>query len=82
MLIDAHCHAGSGDGLVGPWDTRAPIDDYLRRAANAGITHTVLLAAFHSDYRVANREVARIMERRPQCFYAFAFVHPERDRGR
>jgi uncharacterized protein len=82
MIIDCHCHAGTGDGLTGPWDTRAPLGKYLRRAASAGITHTVLLAAFHSDYRVANREVARIMASRPEGFYAFAFVHPERDRGR
>jgi uncharacterized protein len=82
MLIDCHCHAGKGNGLTGPWDTRAPLDKYLRRAVNAGITHTVLLAAFHSDYRVANREVARIMASWPERFYAFAFVNPERDRGR
>ena len=32
MIIDCHCHAGKGDGLTGPWDTRAPLDRYLRRA--------------------------------------------------
>lgn len=48
----------------------------------AGINRTVLLAAFHSDYRQANREVARIVQRNPDRFYAFAFVHPQRDRGR
>jgi uncharacterized protein len=42
----------------------------------------VLLAAFHSDYAVANRQVARIVARHPDRFYGFAFVHPERDRGR
>ncbi len=82
MIIDCHCHAGAGDGLTGPWDTRAPLDKYMRRAARAGINRTVLLAAFHSDYRQANREVARIVASRPDRFYAFAFVHPHRDRGR
>lgn len=82
MIIDCHCHAGAGDGLTGPWDTRAPLDKYIRRAARAGINRTVLLAAFHSDYRQANREVARIVASRPERFYAFAFVHAERDRGR
>jgi predicted TIM-barrel fold metal-dependent hydrolase len=82
MIIDAHCHAGKGDGLTGPWDTAAPLDKYLRRAAGAGITHTVLLAAFHSDYAAANREVARIVASRPDRFYGFAFVNAERDRGR
>ena len=82
MIIDSHCHAGTGDGLVGPWDTRASLKDYLPRAARAGIERTVLLAAFHSDYRAANREVARIVASRPERFYGFAFVHAERDRGR
>lgn len=82
MIIDCHCHAGTGDGLTGPWDTRASLEDYLRRAARAGIERTVLLAAFHSDYAAANREVARIVASRPERFYGFAFVHAERDRGR
>jgi predicted TIM-barrel fold metal-dependent hydrolase len=82
MIIDGHCHAGQGDGLTGPWDTAARLDQYLRRATEAGIDRTVLLAAFHSDYGVANREVARIVARRPDRFYGFAFVHPDRDRGR
>ena len=33
MIIDSHCHAGKGDGLTGPWDTAAPLDKYLVRAA-------------------------------------------------
>jgi predicted TIM-barrel fold metal-dependent hydrolase len=82
MIIDCHCHAGKGDGLTGPWDTDAPLGDYLLRAAKAGIERTVLLAAFHSDYGVANREVARIVASRPGRFYGFAFVNAERDRGR
>jgi predicted TIM-barrel fold metal-dependent hydrolase len=82
MIIDAHCHAGRGDGLTGPWDTTAPLGRYLRRAAAAGIDRTVLFAAFHSDYRAANREVARIVRGRPDRFFGFAFVNAERDRGR
>jgi predicted TIM-barrel fold metal-dependent hydrolase len=82
MIIDCHCHAGTGDGLTGPWDTRASLKKYLHRAAQAGIDRSVLLAAFHSDYAVANHEVARIVASRPDRFYGFAFVHPDRDRGR
>jgi uncharacterized protein len=82
MIIDCHCHAGKGDGLTGPWDTNAPLYDYLGWADAAGIDRTVLFAAFHSDYRAANREVARIVHSRPDRFYGFAFVHPARDRGR
>ena len=82
MIIDCHCHAGKGDGFTGPWDTAAPLDAYLRRAARAGIARTVLLPAFHSDYRVANRALARIVAARPDRFFGFAMVHAERDRGR
>ena len=82
MIIDSHCHAGKGDGLTGPWDTSAPLEKYLRRATQAGITRTVLFAAFHSDYAVANREVARIVASRPGRFFGFAFVNAARDRGR
>lgn len=82
MIIDCHCHAGKGDGLTGPWDTAAPLRKHLQRARAAGIERTVLFAAFHSDYRAANREVARIVSRRPDRFYGFAFVHAAADRGR
>jgi hypothetical protein len=82
MIIDCHCHAGKGDGLTGPWDTAAPLKKYLRRATAAGIQRTVLFAAFHSDYRQANRQVARIVAARPDRFFGFAFIHPVHDRGR
>jgi predicted TIM-barrel fold metal-dependent hydrolase len=82
MIIDCHCHAGLGDGLTGPWDTSARLGKYLPRAAAAGIDRVVLFAAFHSDYAVANREVARIVQKNPAHFLGFAFVHAERDRGR
>lgn len=82
MVIDSHCHAGQGDGLTGPWDTAAPLSKYLRRATQAGIDRTVLFAAFHSDYAVANREVARIVAHNRERFYGFAFVHAIHDRGR
>ena len=82
MIIDCHCHAGKGDGLTGPWDTAAPLEKYLRWAAAAGIDRTAIFAAFHSDYALANREVARIVASRPNRFYGLAFVHAARDRGR
>ena len=82
MIIDCHCHAGEGDGFSGPWDSAAPLDRYLARAGRAGIDRSVLLAAFHSDYARANRSVAGIVAAQPERFYGFAFVHPQRDRGR
>jgi uncharacterized protein len=82
MIIDCHCHAGSGDGFTGPWDTAAPLGKYLARARRCGITHTVLFSAFASDYSRSNREVARIVAARPRSFLGFAFVHAARDAGR
>ena len=82
MIIDVHCHAGKGDGLTGPWDTDAPLGDYLRRADAAGVSHTVLFAAFSSDYERANAELAALVSRAPHRFWGFCFVHASRDRGR
>lgn len=82
LVIDCHCHAGKGDGLTGPWNTDAPLGEFLRWSRQAGITRTNLFAAFHSDYARANRQVARLVAARPDRFYGFAFVHPRRDAGR
>lgn len=82
MIVDAHCHAGTGDGLTGPWDTRAPLAAYARRARAAGIDRTVLLACFTSDYRAANREVGSLVRAQPDRYWGFAFVHGQRDSGR
>jgi uncharacterized protein len=83
MIVDAHCHAGrGGDVMTGPWDTRAPLDRYLARADRAGIEQTVLLPVFHTDYRIANREVAQLALAAPGRFRAFCMVHPVRDASR
>lgn len=82
LIIDAHCHAGKGDGLTGPWDTSASLKNFLRWSAQAGIQRTNLFAAFHSDYAIANKAVAAIVNRHPDKFYGFAFVHAVNDRGR
>ena len=82
MIIDCHCHAGPGDGLTGPWDSNAALGRYARRAREAGIDRTVLLAAFHSDYGAANAGVARLVASQPERYLAFAFVHARRDAGR
>lgn len=82
MIIDCHCHAGKGDLLTGPWDTDAPVATYLKRAKAAGIDQTVIFSPFHSNYRQANANTARIIDRYPGRFIGFAFVHTQRDRGR
>jgi len=81
MIVDAHCHAGKGDGLTGPWNTDAPIEPYLRRARAAGIEKTVIMAPLDLNYSRANAAVARIAARYPGRFICFAFVHSRRDAG-
>jgi predicted TIM-barrel fold metal-dependent hydrolase len=82
MIVDAHCHAGQGDVMTGPWNTDAPIEPYLRRARRAGISRTIVLPAFHSDYAVANAGLAHIVARYPDRLIGFAMVHAARDAGR
>ncbi len=80
-MIDAHCHAGHGDGLSGPWDTHACLDRYRERAREAGIDRTVLFAALTSDYRAANREVGALVSASRGRYLGFAFVNPLVDKG-
>ncbi|WP_198384641.1 amidohydrolase family protein [Roseomonas sp. KE2513] len=80
--IDAHCHAGTADGLTDPWNTDAPLGNYLRRARAAGIARTVVFPAFDSDYRAANARLAEIVRRHAPRLIGFAFVHCRRDKGR
>jgi uncharacterized protein len=82
LIIDAHCHAGTGDALSTPWTTRAPLRAYLRRAQRAGIQKTVIFSVFRKDYSKGNAEVARIVARHPNRFFGFAFVNCKRDAGR
>jgi predicted TIM-barrel fold metal-dependent hydrolase len=82
MIIDFHCHAGRGDQLTAPWNTTAPLKDYLRRARRAGIERTVVFPAFHTDYRRANRELAGIVARWRPRLIGFAMVNARGDAGR
>lgn len=82
LIIDAHCHAGKGDGFTGPWDTRASLKKFLVWSRNAGIAKTNLFAAFHSDYAIANAEVASVVNSNRERFFGFAFINAINDRGR
>ena len=82
MIIDAHCHAGLGDGFHGPWDTEARLEPYLARAARAGIGRTVVVPVFSADYAAANARLARTVARHRDRLTGFCAVHPGRDAGR
>jgi predicted TIM-barrel fold metal-dependent hydrolase len=81
-IVDAHCHAGSGDGFTGPWDTAAPLKKYLIRAAEARISKTIVLPVFDSDYHRANVRLARLVRLSKGRLIGFAMMHAERDRDR
>lgn len=82
MIVDSHCHAGHGDLMTAPWNTEAQLGRYLRRARLAGIEHTIVVPAFHTDYALANREVSQIVARNGGRLSGFAMVHCGRDAGR
>lgn len=82
LIIDSHCHVGKGDGFTGPWDTHAQINKFIQRSHEAGVSKTVLFAAFSRNYEKANEEVARIVNASPDIFLGYAFVHSERDSGK
>src|SRR4051794_18017845 len=82
MIIDCHCHAGTGDLMTAPWNTDAPLEGYLRRARRAGIDRTIVFPAFNSDYARANQQLARMIAGYAGRLIGFAFVHARRDAGR
>ena len=83
MIIDAHCHAGTGEGLSHPSNTDADIARYARRARAAGIDRTVVFAALTTDdYRAGNAQVAAIARKDPRRYIPYVFVNPAYDRGR
>jgi predicted TIM-barrel fold metal-dependent hydrolase len=82
VIVDCHCHAGTGDGFRGPWDTEARIEPHLERARAAGIDRTVVFPVFNTDYGAANARLARIVRRYANELIGFAAVNPRRDAGR
>jgi predicted TIM-barrel fold metal-dependent hydrolase len=82
VIVDAHCHAGTGDLTLRGAGPAAPLRDYVHRASRAGITRTVLFASPGVDYTRANRQVAHIVRRHPRRFLGFVFINPVHDHGR
>jgi predicted TIM-barrel fold metal-dependent hydrolase len=82
MIVDCHCHAGTGDGFQAPWDTEARIESHLERARAVGIRRTVVFPVFNTDYAAANARLSHIVRAHPDELIGFASVHPRRDAGR
>jgi len=82
LIIDSHCHVGKGDGLSGPWDTNASFSKYIEWADDYQISKTVFFSVFHSNYAIANLNVARIVSLNPNRFYGFACINAINDANR
>ena len=80
IIIDSHCHFGVGDGLTGPWDTRADISKYVIRAKRAGIDRTVLIPALSNDYTAGNLQIAEMIRKYPRKYDGYVSINPNRDR--
>jgi uncharacterized protein len=74
MIIDNHCHAGRGNRMLGPWDTRADLTAYLKRCDAASIRRSVVFAALASDYRAGNDDVATLVRKHSPRLLGFVFL--------
>mgnify|MGYP000185722360 CR=1 FL=1 len=82
LVIDAHCHAGTGQAMSAPWTTRADVEVTLRHMAEAGIDRTIIFPINNAEYARPNREIAEICARYPDKFIGFAKHDPQTEAGR
>lgn len=82
LVIDAHCHAGTGQAMSAPWTTRADVEVTLRHMAEAGIDRTVIFPINNAEFEKPNREIAEICGRHPGKFIGFAKHDPQTEAGR
>lgn len=82
LVIDAHCHAGTGTAMQAPWNTRADVEITLRHMREAGIDRTVVFPINNTEYADANRELAAICRRYPDKLIGFAKHDSQTEGGR
>jgi uncharacterized protein len=82
LVIDAHCHAGTGQQMQAPWNTRADVQVTLQHMAEAGIDRTIIFPINNSEYERPNQEVAEICAQHPGKFIGFAKHDPQQEAGR
>ena len=82
LVIDAHCHAGTGQQMQAPWNTRADIQVTLQHMAEGGIDRTIIFPINNSDYERPNQEIAEICGQHPDKFIGFAKHDPQQEAGR
>ncbi|MEW5977060.1 MAG: amidohydrolase family protein [Acidobacteriota bacterium] len=81
LIIDAHCHAGTGEALTAPWSTYADPELTLKRAQEAGISKTIIFPINNPTYERPNREIADIVRRHSGKFIGFAKHDPVKEAG-
>lgn len=81
-VVDAHCHAGTGEAMSAPWTTRASVEETLRHMEQAGIDRTVIFPINSQSFERANREIASIVEKHPAKFIGFAKHDPQTEAGK
>lgn len=82
LVIDAHCHAGTGQAMSAPWTTRASLEVTLRHMEEAGIDRTIIFPINNAEYAGPNREIAEICARHPDKLIGFAKHDPQAEAGR
>ena len=82
LIIDAHCHAGTGEAMTALWNTFNDPEVILRHAEEAGIDKTVIFPVDNPTYERANREIAAIVAKYPGKFIGFAKHDPVSEAGK
>ena len=82
VVIDSHCHTGTGGAFSRPGEPDTSLVRYAVRAVEAGISRTVLMAPPVGEYSEANKAVREVVAANPGRYFPFVFVNPQGDRGR
>lgn len=88
LIIDAHCHAGKGlnydqgDPQAAPWTTYNDPERILHKAAEAGISRSVIFPISNATYEKANEEIAGYVRKYAGKFIGFAKHDPQTEAGK
>lgn len=81
-IVDSHVHVGTAGVPLGPAGAEESFRLWRTRAAAAGISRAVLMAAPVGNYATANNAVAQLVRREPDTLLWYVFVNAVADRGR
>ena len=86
-VIDAHCHAGKGfnfgeDKSLPAWTTWNDPERILAKAAEVGISQSIIFPISNTTYEKANEEIAGFVHSIPTSSSVSPNTTPRRKRGR